>query len=792
MIHDSLSPNEFPTPRRWNAKWIWLPGNSKEKNVYCYFRREVEIKKKADKYRIYIAADTRYQLFVNGKFVGRGAPQSTPIFQYYDERDVTEFLTVGTNCIAIIVYHLGTMLHSRGGLLAEFVDEKGNAVASTDDDWRVTRATAWEQNTFCFDANKVTPFQESFDARKMPEGWDSVGFDDSGWQSVAVVKGFGGRTQPPAVSPWSLLVPRDIPFMTNDSVLPVKIEKVEENLDLANRKRGEDLSIALSMSGTPLKHAVVENADNLCGDTGDTVVQCSTDHLDPQSDRYFEGIKDPSILLDFGRVVTAYVELMFSGVAGGIVDIGYAERLIDGQFNNALEGIFADRVIMKDGEQTYQPFTWKGFRYVKLRFHNCFKPVKVHSVRVMVTTYPFEERGTFECSDEKMNRIFDISRSTIRLCSNEFIMDTPWREQAQWLGDVAAVTVPAIYACFGDTHLPGKFYRQAAQHQYRTGMLSNVSNDLWLLNRCIPDYSLWWVIGLWQHYLYTGEDRWINEFYPVVCRVIQAHLHYCNERGLIENMPFIPLIEWAHLERSGESAVNSALFYGALEVFGKMAAFKSDEYMIERTQNVRKLLKENFEKRFYDLKRGCLADACIDGELSPMTSEHANFAAILWGLVDEEVTKKIINVFYEDKSIEYTEAQPFYMVVVLNALDKIGRFDLALELVRERWGKRMVDKGATSCFEEWSQNGSWRTETFRGFIRTHSHAWSACPAEFLIRNLMDLEIVEPGCQKIRLNPRKVDFDYSVQYPTPMGDIRVESRKDKVKLSVPDGIQVVTD
>ena len=119
-------------------------------------------------------------------------------------------------------------------------------------------------------------------------------------------------------------------------------------------------------------------------------------------------------------------------------------------------------------------------------------------------------------------------------------------------------------------------------------------------------------------------------------------------------------------------------------------------------------------------------------------------------------------------------------------------FDLALELVRERWGKRMVDKGATSCFEEWSDVGSWRAGTFRGFIRTHSHAWSACPAEFLIRNLMGLEIVEPGCQKIRLNPRKIEFDYSVQYPTPRGDIRVESRKDKVEFSVPDGIQVVTD
>ena len=784
--------DSFSRPRRWNAHWIWGKGERAEKNVYYYFRKEIEVLDNTDGYRLFIAADTRYQLFINGEFVGRGAPIGTPNYQYYDEYNLSGYLRKGNNCIAVIVYHLGTILHSRGGLLTELVDEKGRTTAATDESWKVARARAWSSEGAFFHMNKVTPFQEFFDARKTPEGWTKIGFDDSAWSSANVIKGRMERDKPPATGPWSLIVPRDIPHMTADPVLPVKIERVDENLGLANRKRSEDLSIVLSMTGGPITHTRVENADNLCREKGDTVIQCSASHLDPSSPAYYDGIYEPAIVLDFGKVISAYIEIKLDGVDGGMVDIGYAERLIDGQFNNALEGMFADRLTMKDGEQTYLPFTWKGFRYVKLRFHECCTPVKIHSVRAIISTYPFEERGTFESSDEKMNGIFEISRATIRLCCNEFITDTPWREQGQWLGDVAAVTVPAIYACFGDPRLPGKFFRQAAQHQFRTGLLSNVSNDVWPFTRCIPDYSLWWVIGLWRHYLYTGETKWINELYPVACRVIQAHLNYVNERGLIENIPFSPLMEWAALDRRGETAANSALFYGTLETFGKMAEFKHDEYMISKAHEVRNLTHTHFQKRFFELARGCLADACIDGTLSPKVSEHSNFAAILWDLVDAETAQSIIRKFYEEKTLEYTEAQPFYMVVVLNALDKAGRFDLALELIRERWGRRMVDKGATSCFEEWTDNGSWRDGEFKGFMRSHSHAWSSCPAEFLIRNLIGLEILEPGCRKVRLLPHETSFDYTAAFPTPLGTIEVKRKDGKTGITVPEEIKSVEE
>ncbi|MBM4081473.1 MAG: hypothetical protein FJ278_17350 [Planctomycetes bacterium] len=456
-----------------------------------------------------------------------------------------------------------------------------------------------------------------------------------------------------------------------------------------------------------------------------------------------------------------------------------------------MEGQFADTVILAGGPQTYEPFVWKSFRFLKLRFHAVNGPITVCSVRAQVSTYPYEERGLFQSSDATLNAVWDISRYTLRLCSNEFLMDTPWREQAQWLGDVAAVTVPGIYACFGDPRLPAKFLRQAAANQHSTGLIANISNAVepaW--QHDIPDYSLWWVMALWNHYLYTGEADWIHELYPVAVRIMQTHFAYVNEHGLIEDMPYWVFIDWADVDRRGECAALNAIFHGALEALEKMAAFKRDDYWREKASAARTAIAANFQKRLFDAPRGVFADARVDDRLSPKISEHANLAAIRWGLADAAAAQSILDRLYGPQPLFFTEAQPFFMVVVLQALARLGRHDLALKLIRDRWGQRMVAQGATSCHEEWGINGSWRSGEYAGFLRTLSHAWSACPAEFLIKDLMGLEILEPGCAKVCLRPVKTPFDYKLAYPTPRGVIAVECRNGDIKMTVPTGVVVL--
>ena len=60
----------------------------------------------------------------------------------------------------------------------------------------------------------------------------------------------------------------------------------------------------------------------------------------------------------------------------------------------------------------------------------------------------------------------------------------------------------------------------------------------------------------------------------------------------------------------------------------------------------------------------------------------------------------------------------------LYALKKAGRYDLALELIKDSgaW-LNMISEGATTCYDAWGKDQKWNTSLF--------HPWSACPAIIL-------------------------------------------------------------
>lgn len=786
MIQYGKFDTEFGHAKHWNGRWIWKQGEDAVKNSYYYFRREFIIEGMNTGYKIFATADTRYKLYINGHFVGSGVPQTQPYYQYYNIHECDGFLTEGLNCIAFVVNYIGNIPGARGGLLAELVDANKKVITVTDESWKVKRAVAWSENTYYFRMSQYSPYQEVYDAGKALEGWNAAGFDDGRWENAHVIKGLHSST-PPAVNPWSFLLPRDIPYMKEHDCIPVKVEKVEENIDILNRMRGEDLSIALSFPGNPVQYSCVESVESLTEEEGITYIANSTYHMD----HLFDGVYAPSVILDFGKIVNAYIKLDVEGVKGVIIDIGYAERLFDGHFNNSIECQFADRYVMKEGRQEFQSFTWKAFRYIKLQFRNCFTKVGIHSVKALQTEYPYEEKGSFMSSHEKLNRLFDICRDTIKLCSNEFLCDTPWREQAQFLGDVSAVTLGGIYSCFGDTVLPAKFLRQCAANQQPTGFMKNITNSIlggW--DQCNADFNLWWIIALWKHYLYTGEEYWIHRYYPHVMKLVFALLQYMDESCLVKDLPNKAFIDWADIDRRGKCAPLNAMLYHALECTAAMAQIKNDTYTEHYINNIRNTMKKSFVDAFYNEELGVFVDANIDGVLSEKISEHTNCAAILWGLCEGETANAIVNRLYKEKSIPYTEAQPFFASVVLQALDKLGRFELCFNIL-DRWIVRMVDRGATSTYEEWGYNGTWRHgDRFVGVLRTQSHAWSAFPAEYLIRYMIGFEILEPGCCKIKIAPKLMEFDYEICCPIPRGLVKVVKQGNDIKVFAPDGVGVV--
>jgi len=772
-------------PHLFRSSWIWGPGDEADHNVYRYFRRKLTLEAVGD-LKLHLTAETRYRLLVNGQFVCDGPPPCSHHYQFYDTVPLKPYLREGENCIGVIVHYLGGRFADRPGFLAELCDEHGQRILGSDAQWRTRPGRAWRAQTYHFRMNIFDPYQEHFDARKAPAGWMLPEYDGADWDAASEI-GPGLDTPP-----WSKLVPRDIPAMAHRTHLPRDIVAVEECLALMNRMRSEDLSITLSQPGNPVRYSRVEQPEALLSEAGQTSVTSSTEHL---RDHTFDGLYEPTLLIDFGEIFDGYVELEVESAGGGRVDIGLCERLIDGHFNNAIEGQFAFRVELIDGPQTWRSFSWRAMRYVKLRFSGCYEPVRIKAVRLIESRYPFdEEAGRFHSSDERLNAIWRISRKTIDLCCHESIMDTPWREQAQWLGDVSAVTLGAIYACFGDTALPAKYLRQCAASQQPHGLIANMTNQVqreW--GRELWTYSLWFIHGLWNHYQYTGDRAWVEAYEPVCREVIDAFARHLTDRGLVGEISGSAYVDWANVDNRGEVAAINALYYYALSLTQRMAEQLGHDEDAAADRARRRAIAAAFDEAFYDADRGVYIDCVVDGERSASVSEHANFAAIAFGLVDGERADAIAERLLVDRSVGHVvEAQPFFTMVVLQALDRIGRFDLAMQVVRDRWGGRFVDRGHQTCLEEWTANGSWRKGEFSPIMRTHSHAWSAHPAEFLIHNLLGLEIDEPGCRRLTLRPQRTDFDYDVQYPTPHGPLAVRWRGGRLDVAAPDGVDVRVD
>lgn len=229
IIHDmneihSDAELKYNESANWRAHWIWRNGEPQPRNFYLYLRKAFALPAKAQSARVLVSADSRYQLFVNGKFVNRGPARCDRRWQSYDKWDITKYLHAGKNIIAALVHHYGEWTFSymlgRGGFIcqADIGLTNGETLQlQTDDTWKTMPAAAWERQTPRLSIQ--LGFSEVFDARQAPEGWASPEFDDSAWQQAVSV----GK---PPCEPWPRLVPRDIPAMRETLIYSEKVLEI--------------------------------------------------------------------------------------------------------------------------------------------------------------------------------------------------------------------------------------------------------------------------------------------------------------------------------------------------------------------------------------------------------------------------------------------------------------------------------------------------------------------------------------------------------------------------------------
>ena len=122
-----------------------------------------------------------------------------------------------------------------------------------------------------------------------------------------------------------------------------------------------------------------------------------------------------SMLVDFGKETFGFIKL--HGVRGqGTVNIYYGESENEALSTTHCETL--DRVAFNSNTKIDSILDLsKAFRYVNIQ-HDA--GVSIDSVSMLYEYADLKERGNFMCSDEELNRIYNVAKYTLQLNSREF------------------------------------------------------------------------------------------------------------------------------------------------------------------------------------------------------------------------------------------------------------------------------------------------------------------------------------------------------------------------------------
>jgi len=757
------------------AQWIWLKAAPKEE-CFVRARKNFSLPRRPRTATLRITASGHYRLWVNGIPVARGPARANLWKKRYDVLEIAPYLHRGKNVLAVQIIHYGyATAHSPaapGGFWCQL--EAGALSICTDKSWRISLDPAYLPHTGR--RNRCYGPIEIYDAR-LGEDWQSLGYDDSSWPHACVLTDRYGAG--PKISPWVDLIPRGIPQCHEETLFPTRIifagEVIAQEFipDMMGSNTVPNLATFLLHDvPLPAEHTSIEHAEGLLMPGLKPTVITQPSPLDRSSRQ-----RCATLILDFGREITGYAWLDVEGNKGAIVDLAYGEGLVGGRVQAVVQNTaYADRYILREGRQRHEVYDWKGFRYLQLTFRNLTRPLYLHGVGVTFSTYPVKYRGSFQSSDPLLERIWRTGAYTQQLCMHDALMDCPWREQRQWLGD-GRIQLLIVQNAFGDRAMPRKFLEQFAEAQLPSGMLPCVTPGR---EDAIIDYSLWWIQGLVDVLLFDRDLAFTRQLFPTLVRLLRWFDAHRNNEGLLENVPGWVFIDWAAVGKEGICAPLNAMYAIALRNASEIARLLDHPSLAAEWEAKALAISQAFHRHFWNKERGLYVDNIIEGSQTDNFSQHTQAMAVLAGLCQVKA-RDLLRRALQDERIVQTE--PYFSFYLLEALAQVGLAQEGLNFIRQRWGN-MLAQGATTFWEEWQLEGTFREGYWIPRPRSHCHAWSAAPTAWLSRYILGVRPKSPLEEKLILSPNPCDLTYAQgTVPTSCGLVHVQWKVQENELRI---------
>lgn len=493
---------------------------------------------------------------------------------------------------------------------------------------------------------------------------------------------------------------------------------------------------------------------------------------------------DTQIVVDFGKEMLGELFIDLSSEEGAVIDLFCFESMHeDGRIEHTFSLNNSLRYYARQGRQTFRSFIPRGFRYVMLTFRNTSKSCLIYELSAYMKTFPTGDVGNFFSSDYLLNEIWNISKQTVRMCTQDTIIDCPAYEQVLWTGDSYNISLINYYL-FGNDDLIRRCLRLISQSLDRTIFPESHVPSGW--QNVLTAWSILWIMAIKEYYYFTGDLNFVSEIFPFVKLTLKNFERYINADGLLE-IDAWNMLDWASMDTDKDIVTHqNALLVRAYMDSAVIAAYLGEINISSEYEKKAKGLKKSINNLLWDNKSKAYVDSMTeDGELSSTMSIQTQLMVFLSDIPEGERLEHLVS-YLIDQPEHFVQIQsPFVLFFYYEAMRKLGRLDITLNNIKETYGY-MLKNNATTCWEGW--------KLIEGdYSRSHCHAWSAAPAYVVGRSILGIEPMKPGFEKVRVSPVFGLLEwFKGTVPTPHGplDVQIESNFiTKINLNIPDGVEV---
>ncbi|QQE10333.1 hypothetical protein JD969_12560 [Planctomycetota bacterium] len=770
-----------------DPKRIWI-GDKPNKYAVRYFRRKFTLSKSIESATVLAYAEHRCNIWINGHYIGRAPAYDHPDQAFGYSFDITPYLQIGKNIIAVAVNASSSSYHYKvprqePGLTATF-NLNGQPYLVTDSSWKCCSQTGYQSDT-PKRSWAIGPIN-ILDLTKVPDSdWLLADYDDSDWLPPQTYK---PHTQIKAAPVPDLKYKKiNVHKPTQIFYTPSSVSKDED----ADQYRTGLESIEYCQ---PDNSITVQNKN-------DCLIICN---LKPE--------KGIVLQFDLEEITIGQPFFNLDAESTGSVDLCWSEILDQNGCTYFLKhgNLFTDRIHTAIGNNNYQAIDFTGLRYLTIILRNFEGKVTLHNAGIIASEPDLNFISHFSTSTNTHTQIADLCKNTIKVSTQEGLLDCPTREQAAYIGD-GHLVAHWLAQLTGDTRywldlINQQFHRQSSNGLIRSSIYSG-RNDTLL------DYNLLAISNLSEYINYTNDITSIKPHIQTCKKILDYFITNCNEDHIFNFQfdrpnyydawehkynPDWPLIKsctifidhpgmgWhcknePAIDRRGLNTAMNALLCITLTNFANICDQLGDHKYAQLLRNFASQTKAAAIPLFLNEKNNLFVDGYHENQQLNQISQQTNTWAYLAGWADHnpELQQAILNLLISPPEHAARNTAYFWSY----ALPIFARKNMhreAINIIEQKWGD-MIHRGATTLFE-----------TFTGdHIDSHCHPWSAAPLPFYLTEILGLPDTLTCQNQILLKPQLTLLDNaSGSIQTTQGPIAIKWDQTTISGQLPDQISAI--